>query len=200
MPKNRQQVPREERVQAILDVATELFAEQDAQDVAMAEIARRAGVRSGAVYWYFESKDHLLAAVLSRLGERGAERIATLAPDVTPQQRLIHYLAEMRPHRTVHASAHARLNSSPVVAEAHELVMRQLHSLIEAALEQRPAQERQLLAGLMTSSFEGANLPGYDGPSATDLIAFVLDRMVPSPATVPGERAPDAEVGVTGGS
>lgn len=200
MPRNRQQVPREERVQAILDVATELFAEQDAQDVAMAEIARRAGVRSGAVYWYFESKDHLLAAVLRRLGERGAERIATLAPDTAPQQRLIHYLVEMRPHRTVHASAHARLNSSLLVAEAHELVVRQLHSLIDAALEQCPAPERRLLVGLMTSSFEGVNQPSYDGPSATDLMAFVLDRMVPPPATVPGGCASDAEVGITGGS
>lgn len=200
MPKNRQDIPREERVLAILDVAAELFTEQDAGDVAMAEIARRAGVRSGAVYWYFESKDHLLAAVLRRLGETGAERIAALPQDTTPQQRLIRYLTEMRPHRTIHASAHARLSASPVVAEAHELLMRQLHSLIHAALAERPAPERHLLAGLMTSSFEGANQPGYDGPSATELMTFVLDRMVPSPAGVSGNRPSDAETSVAGGS
>ncbi|MCW8378651.1 TetR/AcrR family transcriptional regulator [Streptomyces justiciae] len=200
MPKNRQEIPREERILGILDVAAELFAERDASEVAMAEVARRAGVRSGAVYWYFDSKDHLLAAVLRRLTETGAERIAALAQDTTPQQRLIQYLAEMRPMRTVHASAHARLSSSPVVAEAHELLMRQLHSLIQAALEERPTEERHLLAGLMTSSFEGANQPGYDGPSATELITFVLERMVPASAAVPGDRLPNAEAGVAGSS
>ena len=174
MPRNRQGIPREERVVAIVDVAAELFADRGFDDVAMTEIASRSGIRSGAVYWYFESKDHVLAAVLRRLAERTAAAHAEPVA-LPPGERLLHYLRELRPLRMIHASAHARLSSSAVVAEAHDLLLDQLRTLIGEALDGIPLGEREVIGDLVIAAFEGANQPGYHGTSATDLVAAVLE-------------------------
>ena len=47
----------------LLDAAVRLFAEQGAAGTTVAEIARRAGVTSAMVHYYFKTKDQLLDAV-----------------------------------------------------------------------------------------------------------------------------------------
>jgi AcrR family transcriptional regulator len=58
------QVLKDEVKQAIADAALDVFATEGFGRATMADIARRAGVSTGNVYRYFESKDALLAAVL----------------------------------------------------------------------------------------------------------------------------------------
>lgn len=52
--------------EALIDGAVELLGSQGARDFSLNEVARRAGVSSGAPYRHFESKDALLAAVAER--------------------------------------------------------------------------------------------------------------------------------------
>jgi AcrR family transcriptional regulator len=49
----------------ILTTARRVFAEQGVDGCTMADIARRAGMSQGNIYWYFASKDDLLKAVLN---------------------------------------------------------------------------------------------------------------------------------------
>lgn len=50
--------------QRLLDVSVTLFAEQGVAGTTVAEIARRAGVTSAMVHYYFKTKDQLLDAVV----------------------------------------------------------------------------------------------------------------------------------------
>ena len=56
--------------EAILEAATELFAARGYAATPVNAVCERAGVGKPAVYWHFDSKQGLLAAVLERLDER----------------------------------------------------------------------------------------------------------------------------------
>lgn len=60
---------RTNRRERILDVATELFAERGFLATAIDDVGEAAGVTGPAVYRHFESKQHLLAAVVRRVVE-----------------------------------------------------------------------------------------------------------------------------------
>jgi len=60
----------EEREQAIVSAAREVFGKHGFDKAKIAEIAKRAGVAEGTVYLYFENKNALLLAVLGAFYER----------------------------------------------------------------------------------------------------------------------------------
>ena len=53
----------------ILASASSLFAEQGYAATSISQIAKRAGVLSGSIYWAFESKEQIFAAVLERASD-----------------------------------------------------------------------------------------------------------------------------------
>jgi len=67
-PEETQRI-REERQAEILAAATELFAAKGFHETKVSQIAARAGVSQGTVYWYFDSKEALFeAAFRSQFG------------------------------------------------------------------------------------------------------------------------------------
>lgn len=56
--------PREEKYQAILDAATEAFAEYGFFNSQISKIAKLAGVADGTIYLYFKIKKIFLSAYL----------------------------------------------------------------------------------------------------------------------------------------
>jgi AcrR family transcriptional regulator len=59
--------------EALLTTCLALFAERGFANTSIDEIARAAGVTKGAMYWHFESKDHLFQAILERIRSRWQE-------------------------------------------------------------------------------------------------------------------------------
>lgn len=55
--------------EAILDAAEGLFLERGVSATTLEQIARRAGVTRGAIYWHFSSKPDLLVAMRQRVDE-----------------------------------------------------------------------------------------------------------------------------------
>lgn len=45
----------------ILDALQELLKEQDIKNISVSDIAQRAGIAKGSIYYYFESKDDVFA-------------------------------------------------------------------------------------------------------------------------------------------
>ena len=86
---NRQTVPRAEREAAILEAAAAEFAAEGFDDAKIAAVARRAGMTSANVHYYFESKDALVAAVAARAYDRLFTELALLED---PVERLHRYV------------------------------------------------------------------------------------------------------------
>src|ERR1700678_4167148 len=70
----RRKIPtgREEVVAAILEAATDLFAERGPAATSIRDIAERAGVNHGLVFRHFGTKEQLFGAVLNNLGAESA--------------------------------------------------------------------------------------------------------------------------------
>jgi AcrR family transcriptional regulator len=111
----------------ILDAAAEVFSEQG-YGARLSDIAGRAGMKAGSLYYHFESREELVGEVL-RLGIDGswdqvASAVGRLPPSATPLQRLE---AAIRAHtlsvvgRSAYATAQARIVGSlpPDLARAH---------------------------------------------------------------------------------
>jgi AcrR family transcriptional regulator len=69
----------------LFDAAIEVVAERGFMQASVDEIAARAGLSKGAVYWHFASKDDLFFALLEERIDRvfieGAELLATASPE-----------------------------------------------------------------------------------------------------------------------
>ena len=72
--KRPQQDRSRARVETILDVALELIIEVGAENLAMREVARKAGVPIGSVYQYFPSK----IAIIRELAKRNLDRVGVM--------------------------------------------------------------------------------------------------------------------------
>ncbi len=125
------QTPRESKSvrtrRRILDAAAEVFSEQG-YGARLSDIADRAGMKAGSLYYHFDSREDLVAEVL-RLGIEGswdhvAVAVGRLPSTARPSERL---QAAIRAHtmaivgRSAYATAQARIvGSLPAdVARAH---------------------------------------------------------------------------------
>ena len=66
----------EQRRQDLLDAAVRVFTEKGFRDTTIAEICAAAGVAKGTFYLYFDSREHLLAALRELLVDQTLERAA----------------------------------------------------------------------------------------------------------------------------
>lgn len=76
---NGRPVGRAEVMEAVLDAATDLFAERGPDAVTVREVADRAGVNHALIHRHYGTKEELLRTVLSK----AIERMAAVARDTT---------------------------------------------------------------------------------------------------------------------
>jgi AcrR family transcriptional regulator len=178
MPRNRQSTPRPRRVTEVVAAANELFLTQGVNKTAMSHIASAVGIANAAVYWYFPTKDHLLAEVFSRAVETEKKRLDDGPRD--PFDRLIQGLVDLRPYRQIHMSIHDRMGEADVVVAAHDRMIEWIRQTVVEGLEYhgRDPIADQDLVELVVVLFEGSNVPGVRGRTATDVIQVMLDRLV----------------------
>src|SRR5579859_2878175 len=82
----RRQGPSEERRAAILAAAEAVFTDEGYTGASIHEIARRAGVSSALLYWFFPNKAQLFAAVLlARIDTQEALEFPPAVLDIPPE-------------------------------------------------------------------------------------------------------------------
>lgn len=145
-PVSAQQTKSERTRQRILDAAAEVLAERGYADARLTDIAARAGMQAGSLYYHFESRDELVSEIL-RLGiekswDHVAAAVGRLPSSASPLDRLA---AAIRAHTkaivglSAYASAQARIIGQLPndLARAHRKGMRAYgaywHDLFEAA-------------------------------------------------------------------
>jgi len=83
----------EERKAQILEAATEVFIRAGFHKARMDDIAKQAGLSKGALYWYFDSKDAIIQAILDRMFGREYEQLAAFVEvDIPAMEKLEHFL------------------------------------------------------------------------------------------------------------
>ena len=71
-------IKTEERRQAIMEAAAEIFREEGYERASMAAISARLGGSKGTLYSYFKSKEELFAAVMLGANDARAEKMASM--------------------------------------------------------------------------------------------------------------------------
>ncbi|MCX7635444.1 MAG: TetR/AcrR family transcriptional regulator [Syntrophales bacterium] len=88
---------------AIITSALELIAEHGFHGAPMSLVAKRAGVATGTIYRYFESKDDLISAIYREIEERLVEVIAQDYPHKAHiRERFIHLGTQLLRYFTKH--------------------------------------------------------------------------------------------------
>ncbi|HSS03983.1 MAG TPA: helix-turn-helix domain-containing protein [Solirubrobacterales bacterium] len=181
MPANRPHVDREAKAAEILDAAESLLLRDGYEATTMASVARAAGISSNAVYWYFSSKDELLASVLRRRQERAVSGLKVKSA-ASLQKQALAVLAELDSIASLTAVVHERAEHSPAVAEVHEA----FHARVDAKLREgfeaagMAGQDAGMAAAALIAMVEGIHLhsPTRDASARNDLVLWVIQSFV----------------------
>lgn len=181
MPKNRREIPREERSGEILAAATELLLKNGYDGTTIADISAAAGVARANVYWYFPSKDDIFAAVMDQMLGRETAALGRELAGVAPLTALVRGLGEMRRFRGLHQAMHHRMGESPAVREAHDRFLGWIRAMVDEVLRTSAAHvDRAMTADIVVSVFEGANVAEPPPRPANDMIRYLLQNLVPT--------------------
>lgn len=193
MPKNRRNVPREERVEEIVAAATARFVEHGYRATSISDIARDIGIASGAVHWYFPTKDDLFAAVFSNVvndnNPVGAEGQAPISDgeadgdtddETDPETRLVDFLIDREPFKLLHHDAHTLLEQSEAVAKVHDQMHQQLNTMLLEAVAGRAPEGSDLGSIAETAHYllEGILSTPKRKQSIEEVISFAVDALV----------------------
>ncbi len=179
MPRNRKQIPREERASEILTAATEVFLRQGFDGTTVADISRAAGVAPANVYWYYPSKDDVFAAVMDRMLSREIRALEYELQGLGPLPTLIRGLTDMRAFRGLHQAMHYRMQESDAVRDAHDRFLSWFRGNVDRVLDEHPdLADRAMIADIVVSLFEGANVAEPSPRPAKEMISFVLQTLL----------------------
>ena len=79
----------EERKLQIIEAAVSVFAREGFNKARMDDIADKAGLSKGALYWYFKSKDAIISAILDSVFSREISRIRKMADIDLPAREML---------------------------------------------------------------------------------------------------------------
>jgi AcrR family transcriptional regulator len=127
--------------EAIESVSVKLFAKRGIHETSLEEVARRAGISKGAIYWHYDSKEDLLLAVLARV--RSAWRaivLVDLEEAANPKEQLRIFFRNYLSLLTEHVELNLffqriRLETSPSIAPIVSKFLSESAALITGIIE-----------------------------------------------------------------
>jgi AcrR family transcriptional regulator len=138
---NKTRTRRDERREQILNAALRVISRHGLRKTTMEDIAEAAHMRAASLYYYFRTKEEVLSAALSSMGEAFLNEIRTAVETVdSGAEKLEAYL-------NTRQAIHARMNTAfdfttevalevmPVVHETMEDIVRSDHRLAVEILE-----------------------------------------------------------------
>ncbi|HBW37982.1 TetR/AcrR family transcriptional regulator [Desulfosporosinus sp. BICA1-9] len=146
--------PREEKYQAILDAATEAFAEYGYFTCQVSKIAKLAGVADGTIYLYFKNKEDILVSLFSdRMGQFIEEIRHALVQYKTTRDRLLciirTHFRYMQENRALAIVTQIEIRQSdPKIREAISGPLREYFQLIEQVLAEGVERDEIALADI----------------------------------------------------
>jgi AcrR family transcriptional regulator len=181
MPATRRHLDRDAKRAELVDAAETLMLRDGYGATSVAAIATRAGVASGAVYWYFDGKDELLAAVLGQRLERGTQELGRIAAEGV-EERVLALLGRLDEVAPLTASVHERAQHSTAVAEMHLAFHRAVERMLsdgflDAGLDELDAKRA---SEAVMAVVDGIHLHGdeRDPDSRDELVCWTVQRLL----------------------
>jgi TetR/AcrR family transcriptional repressor of mexAB-oprM operon len=175
MPRNRRQIDREDKVDAILAVAERRLADGGLEALSVAAIARELGLAQNAIYWYFPSRAHLFVGALRRM----LQVIAARKPrGQTGVERVLWWTDQFAPFYTFRPALQRLANEEAVVAEFLRELDEVLDRMVSNALRER-VHEEDLPAAVASfrAMVTGSYAEGMARIQRRHLIEFWLERL-----------------------
>jgi len=80
----------------LIEIATEMFAQNGYENTSMREIAERAGISKPAIYYYFKSKEELFLEMLKTTFQKFVKSIdEVFTSDLSPKEKLLNLIIAM---------------------------------------------------------------------------------------------------------
>jgi AcrR family transcriptional regulator len=177
MPKTRLSQSKDEKSDAILEVAERQLREGGYAALSVAAIARELGVAQNTIYWYFPSKDDLFVAALDgMLGEIHARKPSKKAGKV---EQILWFTDQFEELSGLRAAMTERARSSPVVAEFVEQLDGLLSRMLSGALaEDVPAAELPVAVETFRATVEGTFVKGLSRRERHRLLTYALRQLI----------------------
>jgi AcrR family transcriptional regulator len=203
--------PSQERAEQIIEAATAVMGRQGYANTSMKDVAREAGVAQGLIHYYFESKEELLVAVVSRLnrqllsdvsqamGEAGSDPLTQIAASVERTRelgarrpeasRLFLELAVLSLNNDALRQEVAR-NYSEITARTQEMIDR-----LCLVMPTQPPIPREDFAAVLLCAFDGVMTralldPNADPAALYRALAFLCLSSASSSYWMAGEGPP----------
>lgn len=134
----------DQRKEEILAAAREIFARKPLKDVKMQDIARKAGLSVGGVYWYFKSKDEIVHALLLQNAEINIAALKTFSEMDTPAlprlqmflEQVVGQVSNLSELYLTGAKYQSMTSPNPQTRAAMQKIAEGYHAGIEAIVEQ----------------------------------------------------------------
>jgi TetR/AcrR family fatty acid metabolism transcriptional regulator len=142
----------EEKYQAILNAATESFAEYGYFNCQISKIAKLAGVADGTIYLYFKNKEDILVSLFKdRMGQFIDEISQTTLKCPSTKERLLHlirtHLKYMQENRSLAMVTQIEVRqSNPGIRDAISEPLRKYFQIIEQVLTEGAEKGEIILA------------------------------------------------------
>ena len=161
----------EERKSQILDAAMETFSKQGFYKARMSDIAETSGLSKGSLYWYFESKDSIILALLERVFEPELKDFENLLHDHRPVVARLNVYVERAGNDMVRM-----LKWMPLIYDFIALAFRQ--EVIKKAISRYYKQTMELLIELIQQGIDSGELQTDDAEEAAIAIGSILEGTI----------------------
>jgi AcrR family transcriptional regulator len=138
----------EERINEILDVAETLFQTKGYNKTTINDILQTIGIAKGTFYYYFQSKEAVLDAIVTRFIDKGVQAAAAIAdaPGLSAAEKIFQILMAQQPDTA---------GKEQMIEQLHQVNNAELHqrSLVETILRLTPVLTRVIEQGIEEGVF-----------------------------------------------
>lgn len=160
-------MPDQRKYDIILDSLQQLLEEKKIQNISVSEIAQKAGIGKGSIYYYFPSKDAILDALIERSYEKPLHTAKNLAAqtEISPFTRMAMLLQACQNSSAAFVTQHG---NSPDTASAQDLAFLHQKYLTHVISELKPD-----LTEIIRQGIAGGEIH-FDHPAALAEIVLIV--------------------------
>lgn len=141
----------------IMDKATNLFAQKGFSEASISQIAKKADVGKGTIYWHFDSKEDLFFSIIKEKGKAYFDKVIKLKDSNKDPQEIIYEYIKRRVEFT-----DKNYDVAKMLINNNEMINRDFKEVIEKKhLEVIKVIEKTIEKGIKTGVFREGNPNEY---------------------------------------